>query len=94
MVNGLPVYLVQDIETSYYREYPMVQNRVLNSYRSEFRYVTTSSWTQQQLRELGLDAELISPGIDLDRFRPLPGHRAATPCCSPSDDQIPSRTCR
>ena len=72
VVNGLPMYFVQDIETSYYSEYPEVQNRVLNSYRPEFRYLTISSWNQQRLRELGLDAELISPGIDLERFRPLP----------------------
>ena len=71
VVSGLPVYLVQDIETSYYREYPEVQDRVLNAYRPEFRYLTTSSWNQQQLRALGLNAELISPGIDLGRFRPL-----------------------
>jgi GT2 family glycosyltransferase len=71
IVHGLPVYLVQDIETSYYPEYPEVQNRVLNSYRPEFRYLTTSSWNQQQLHELGLGAELISPGVDLSRFRPL-----------------------
>ena len=73
VVNGLPVYFVQDIETSYYPEYPEVQNRVLDSYRPEFRYLTISSWNRQQLLELGLDAELISPGIDLDRFTPLPG---------------------
>jgi GT2 family glycosyltransferase len=73
VVNGLPVYFVQDIETSYYRDYPELQDQVLNSYRPEFRYVTISSWNQAQLRELGLDAELIPPGIDLDRFRPLPG---------------------
>jgi GT2 family glycosyltransferase len=73
LVNGLPVYFVQDIETSYYSEYPEVQNRVLASYRPEFHYLTISSWNQQQLRELGLDAELISPGVDLERFRPLPG---------------------
>jgi GT2 family glycosyltransferase len=71
VVNGLPVYFVQDIETSYYPEYPEVQNQVLASYRPEFRYLTISSWNQQQLRELGLDAALIPPGVDLDRFRPL-----------------------
>jgi len=46
---------------------------VLASYRHEFRYMTISSWNRDRLRELGLDAELIAPGIDLGNFRPLPG---------------------
>ncbi len=42
---------------------------MLASYRHEFRYMTISSWNRDRLRELGLDAALIPPGIDLDRFR-------------------------
>lgn len=72
VVNGLPVYLVQDIETSYYPEVPVRRHEVLNTYRPEFRFLTTSNWNQAQLAELGLDAALISPGADLDTFRPLP----------------------
>jgi GT2 family glycosyltransferase len=72
VVNGLPVYLVQDIETSYYPEVPMRRYEVLATYRPEFRFLTTSTWNQAQLAELGLDAALISPGADLDTFRPLP----------------------
>jgi GT2 family glycosyltransferase len=72
VLDGLPVYLVQDIETSYYRDDPERRHKVLNTYRPEFRYLTTSSWNREHLRQLGLDAELISPGIDLGRFRPLP----------------------
>jgi glycosyltransferase involved in cell wall biosynthesis len=33
--------------------------------------MTISSWNRDRLRELGLDAELIPPGIDLDNFHPL-----------------------
>jgi glycosyltransferase involved in cell wall biosynthesis len=33
--------------------------------------MTISSWNQDRLRELGLDAALIPPGIDRDNFRPL-----------------------
>ena len=39
--------------------------------------MTISSWNRDRLRELGLDAALIPPGIDLDNFRPLPGRAAA-----------------
>lgn len=68
---GVPVYFVQDIETSYYPDEPRLRDQVLASYRNEFRYMTISSWNRDRLDELGLDAELIPPGIDLETFRPL-----------------------
>ena len=72
VTRGIPVYFVQDIETSYYED-QRSQDRVINSYRHEFTYMTISSWNRDRLRELGLYATLIPPGIDLDTFRPLPG---------------------
>jgi len=69
--RGLPVYFVQDIETSYFPDNERARHDVLDSYRPEFRYMTISSWNRDRLRELGLAAELIPPGIDLDNFRPL-----------------------
>jgi len=70
IARGLPVYFVQDIETSYYPDHERARHAVLDSYRPEFRYMTISSWNRERLRELGLDAELIPPGIDLENFRP------------------------
>jgi GT2 family glycosyltransferase/glycosyltransferase involved in cell wall biosynthesis len=70
--RGLPVYFVQDIETSYYPDHERARHAVLDSYRPEFRYMTISSWNRERLRELDLDAELIPPGIDLENFRPRP----------------------
>jgi GT2 family glycosyltransferase/glycosyltransferase involved in cell wall biosynthesis len=70
--RGLPVYFVQDIETSYYPDHERARHAVLDSYRPEFRYMTISSWNRDRLRELGVDAELIPPGIDLENFRPRP----------------------
>ena len=72
VLNGIPVYFVQDIETSYYPDDEVVRHAVLDSYRPEFHYMTISGWNRERLRELGLDAELIPPGIDLDTFRPRP----------------------
>jgi glycosyltransferase involved in cell wall biosynthesis len=72
ILNGLPVYLVQDIETSYYPHHPERRHEVLNTYRPEFRFLTTSTWNHAHLKELGVDATLISPGADLGTFRPLP----------------------
>jgi GT2 family glycosyltransferase/glycosyltransferase involved in cell wall biosynthesis len=70
--RGLPVYFVQDIETSYYPDHEHARHAVLDSYRPEFRYMTISSWNRERLVELSLDAELIPPGIDLETFRPRP----------------------
>ncbi len=71
VARGIPVYFVQDVETSYYPDHEQARHAVLDSYRPELRYVTISAWNRERLRELGLDAELIPPGIDLDTFRPL-----------------------
>jgi glycosyltransferase involved in cell wall biosynthesis len=70
IVRGLPVYFVQDIETSYYPDHEHARHAVLDSYRPEFRYMTISEWNRERLLEMGLDAELIPPGIDLETFRP------------------------
>ena len=75
VLRGIPLYFVQDIETSYYPDDEHTRHAVIDSYRPEFNYMTISSWNRERLRELGLEAELIPPGIDLDTFRPLAGVR-------------------
>lgn len=72
VVNGRGVYYVQDIETSYYADDPDARHAVLASYRPELAYVTESGWNRAQLTELGLDAELVLPGIDHSVFRVRP----------------------
>jgi len=69
--RGIPVFFVQDIETSYYPESERERDAVLASYREEFRYMTISGWNRDRLGELRRDAELMPPGIDLATFRPL-----------------------
>jgi GT2 family glycosyltransferase/glycosyltransferase involved in cell wall biosynthesis len=70
VLHGIPVYFVQDIETSYYPDDEVVRHAVIASYRPEFHYMTISGWNREQLAALGLGAELIPPGIDLENFRP------------------------
>ena len=71
VTHGLPVFFVQDIETSYYPDDKLMQAHVMASYREEFRYMTISGWNRERLAEVGLQAELVPPGIDVDTFRPL-----------------------
>ena len=73
--HGLPVYFVQDIETSYYPDDEAGQSEVLASYRSEFAYATISGWNRDRLAELGVAAQIVAPGIDLRTFRPLGARR-------------------
>jgi len=73
--RGRPVFFVQDIETSYYsgrdRRQERRRNEVLAGYREEFRYMTIAEVSAEKLAELGLKAELVPPGIDLETFRTL-----------------------
>jgi glycosyltransferase involved in cell wall biosynthesis len=71
VARGIPVFYVQDLETSYYPDGEYGRHLVLASYRSEFRYVTISSWIRERLGELGHDAALLTPGLDHETFRPL-----------------------
>ncbi|HEX8158885.1 MAG TPA: glycosyltransferase [Solirubrobacteraceae bacterium] len=73
VLRGIPVFFVQDIETSYYPDDEHSRHAVLAGYRQEFRYMTISGWNADRLRELGLESTLVPPGIDLQNFRPLPG---------------------
>jgi GT2 family glycosyltransferase len=73
VTRGIPVFFVQDIETSYYPDDMAMTAHVMASYRQEFRYMTISGWNRDRLAEVGLEATLVPPGIDLDTFRPLPG---------------------
>jgi glycosyltransferase involved in cell wall biosynthesis len=71
--RGIPVFFVQDIETSYYPDSADMRSHVLASYRPEFHYMTISGWNRDRLREVGLDATLVPPGLDVETFRPLTG---------------------
>jgi glycosyltransferase involved in cell wall biosynthesis len=73
VLHGVPVYFVQDIETSYYPDDERTRLRVLASYQTEFRYLTISTWIRDQLRALGAEAQLVPPGVDLVTFHARDG---------------------
>jgi GT2 family glycosyltransferase len=73
VLHGTPVYFVQDIEASYYPDDEGMRLRVLASYQTEFRYLTISTWIRDRLQELGVEAQLVSPGVDLATFHPRGG---------------------
>jgi GT2 family glycosyltransferase len=69
--RGIPVYFVQDIETSYYPTDLGVHGHVLTTYRPEFTFLTTSQWVYGKLRHLVPSATIVSPGLDTERFHDL-----------------------
>lgn len=73
--KGIPAYFVQDIETSYYEGNRAMQQEVIAHYRQEMNGMTISSYSLEALREFGMHAALIPPGIDLENFRPLERER-------------------
>ncbi len=72
VTRGVPVYFVQDIETSYYSD-PDAHGIVHASYRPEFTYLTTSEWVYRTLLNFAPRASVVSPGVDLSRWRELDG---------------------
>ena len=71
LTRGVPVYLVSDIETSYYADED-VHGRVYASYRSEFTFLTISQWNEMML--LGGYAPattIVGCGVDHGRWHDL-----------------------
>ncbi len=74
--HGLPAYLVQDIESSYYPKSPALQARALASYRPEFNYLTNTTLLRDRLQELfSYDATDVGLGFDSQTFAPGDGRR-------------------
>src|SRR5205814_9045489 len=73
--HGVPVYFVQDIETAYCPHAPRVHGEILATYRHEFRFLTTSRWNAERLREHHVAPTVIPPGVDFDRFHALDRER-------------------
>lgn len=73
--RGIPFYLVQDIEESYYPNSPAMQEKVSQTYRMPMHMLTIADWTTKQLAErFQKQAENISIAIDLDVFKPNRTH--------------------
>jgi GT2 family glycosyltransferase/glycosyltransferase involved in cell wall biosynthesis len=76
LARGVPIYFVQDIETSYYEDADE-HGKVLTTYRPEFTYLTTSQWVHEALLSYAPSASIVSPGVDLGRWHELPGRERA-----------------
>ncbi|CAM3878180.1 glycosyltransferase [Alicyclobacillus pomorum] len=73
--SGIPLYLVQDIEESYYPHSPEMQALVRNTYRSPAHLLTIADWTRRQLMErFQRQPTNISIAVDLELFKPNRTH--------------------
>jgi glycosyltransferase involved in cell wall biosynthesis len=73
--RGIPVYLVQDIESSYYTGRDDVTAiKVLSRYRPEFNYATITQWVKSELAtSFNFNAVCVGVGYQDDKFHPLSG---------------------
>ena len=73
VVTGIPVYFVQDIESSYYQGLDDVMAaRVLSRYRPEFSYAVTTDWIKRTLEgRFCVHAVRIGVGYEERAFRRL-----------------------
>ncbi|XEC93767.1 glycosyltransferase family 4 protein [Paenibacillus tarimensis] len=68
---GIPLYLVQDIEESYYSGHPEMQERVKLTYGFPMHLLTIAEWTEKQLAgRFGRQASNVSIAVDLELFKP------------------------
>lgn len=73
--KGIPFYLVQDIEESYYPNSPIMREKVLQTYQKNINYLTVADWTTNQLAQrFDKQATNISIAIDHDNFKPNRTH--------------------
>ena len=73
--SGVPLYLVQDIEESYYPNWNDMQERVRNTYRVPVNMMTIADWTTGQLLErFQRHASNISIAVDFDLYKPNRTH--------------------
>ncbi|SMG08058.1 glycosyltransferase family 4 protein [Paenibacillus aquistagni] len=69
--QGIPMYLVQDIEESYYPALKDMQERVRHTYRLPVHMLTIADWTTNQLFErFHKTADNISIAVDTEIFKP------------------------
>jgi GT2 family glycosyltransferase/glycosyltransferase involved in cell wall biosynthesis len=75
LTRGVGVYLVSDIETSYYADKD-VHGQVLTTYRPEFEFLTISQWNHRELLRHAPSAAIVNCGVDHSRWHDLGLERA------------------
>jgi glycosyltransferase involved in cell wall biosynthesis len=69
---GIPFQYVQEFETWFYPDDSVAQATVVSSYRREFIYTTIAEYQQEELREIGINAEHIPSAFDDEVFKVRP----------------------
>lgn len=72
ITKGIAVNFLQEFETWFYPDDPDAQRAVVASYRKEFLNMTTASFTLEEIKSIGLKAELIPCGYDDEVYKSLP----------------------
>ncbi len=71
VINGIPVYFIQEMETWFYPDDPRSQSAVIASYRKELINLTESEYNLSEIKQIGLNAKLINAGYDGNVYKKL-----------------------
>ena len=66
--KGIPSFFIQDLESSYYKDDPVMQATVISGYKPEFSYFTTSISNIENFAKIGVQSAKIECGIDGKTF--------------------------
>lgn len=69
--KGIPVYFISEFETWFYPNDIVAQSAVVSCYRKEFRNITICSYNLEELRAIGLSAEIVPCGYEDGIYKPL-----------------------
>ena len=75
LTRGIGVYLVSDIETSYYDD-PEIHGAIYATYRPEFEYLTISQHNYRTLLDHAPSASIVQCGVDHSRWHDLGRERS------------------
>ena len=71
VVNGIPAFIIHEVESAFYPDNPIAQTAVISSYRKEFNNIISCGYTLDGIRSLGLEGKLIPCGYDNTNYKQL-----------------------
>jgi len=71
VVNGIPAFIIHEVESAFYPDNPIAQTAVISSYRKEFNNIISCGYTLDGISSLGLNGSLIPCGYDNTNYKQI-----------------------